>query len=289
MRKTLMLSTRITNSIMPGAIQENSKRRFTMYRVPHVNFASYKFTEEQAKRKARRFAFSAYRPILIVLIALNTAVVPATAALAAYLNSRGNWVDHISRFWGRLNLALSGVSMFVSGNEFIDENQPYIVMANHESYYDVFALIGYLPLPLKWVMKMELRKIPIFGIACEKVGHIYVDRGNSEKARKSLKAAGEKIQAGFSVVIFPEGTRSPDGRLLRFKKGGFVMALEAGVPILPVTVVGGRKILPNKSLRILPGDMKLIIHKPIPVDEYTYETREKIVERVRKAIEKDME
>jgi 1-acyl-sn-glycerol-3-phosphate acyltransferase len=289
MRKTLMLSTRITNSIMPGAIQENSKRRFTMYRVPHVNFASYKFTEEQAKRKARRFAFSAYRPILIVLIALNTAVVPATTALAAYLNSRGNWVDHISRFWGRLNLALSGVSMFVSGNEFIDENQPYIVMANHESYYDVFALIGYLPLSLKWVMKTELRRIPIFGIACEKVGHIYVDRGNSEKARKSLKAAGEKIQAGFSVVIFPEGTRSPDGRLLRFKKGGFVMALEAGVPILPVTVVGGRKILPNKSLRILPGDMKLIIHKPIPVDEYTYETREKIVERVRKAIEKDME
>lgn len=260
-----------------------------MCSIPHINFASYKFTAEQAKKKARRFAFSAYRPVLIVLIALNTTVVPATAALAAYLNSQGNWVDHISRFWGRLNLALSRVSMSVSGDEFIDENQPYIVMANHQSYYDVFALIGYLPLPLKWVMKMELKKIPIFGFACETVGHIYVDRGNSDKARKSLKAAGEKIRAGSSVVIFPEGTRSPDGKLLRFKKGGFVMALEAGVPILPVTVVGGRKILPNKSLRILPGDMKLIIHKPIPVDEYTYETREILVERVRKAIEKDME
>jgi 1-acyl-sn-glycerol-3-phosphate acyltransferase len=260
-----------------------------MYSVPHINFASYKITVEQAKKKVNDFAFSAYRPVLIVLIALNTAVASTMAAVAAYLNSRGNGADHISRFWAKLNLNLSGVSMSVNGDEFIDENQPYIVMANHESYYDVLALIGYLPLPLKWVMKMELRKIPIFGFACETVGHIYVDRGNSEKARKSLKAAGKKIRAGSSVVIFPEGTRSLDGKLLRFKKGGFVMALEAGVPILPVTVVGGRKILPNKSLRILPGDMKLIIHKPIPVDEYIYETREKLVERVRKAIEKDME
>ena len=284
-----MSSSRITNSIMTGAIQENSKRRIVMCSIPRINFASYKFTGEQAKKKVCDFAFSAYRPVLFVLIALNTAVASTMAAVAAYLNSRGNGADHISRFWGKLNLALSGVSMSVSGDEFIDKNQPYIVMANHQSYYDVFALIGYLPLPLKWVMKMELRKIPIFGFACETVGHIYVDRGNSDKARKSLKAAGEKIRAGSSVVFFPEGTRSPYGKLQSFKKGGFVIALEAGVPILPVTVVGGRKILSKKSLRILPGDMKLIIHKPIPVDEYTYETREKLVERVRKAIEKDME
>ena len=162
-------------------------------------------------------------------------------------------------------------------------------MANHQSHYDVLALIGYLPLPLKWVMKMELRKVPIFGIACEKVGHIYIDRGNSEKAQKSLKAAVEKIQAGSSVVFFPEGTRSSDGKLHSFKKGGFVMALEAQVPILPVTVVGGRKVLPKTSLRILPGNMKIIMHKPIPVNEYTYETREKLIEQVRKVIEKDLE
>ncbi|MCD6396003.1 MAG: 1-acyl-sn-glycerol-3-phosphate acyltransferase [Spirochaetaceae bacterium] len=260
-----------------------------MYRIPHINFISYKFTAEQARKKANDFVFSAYRPVLIVLIALNSAVVPIMAAFAAYINSQGNRADHISRFWGRMNLALSGVSLSVSGDEFIDENQPYIVMANHQSHYDVFALIGYLPLPLKWVMKMELRKIPIFGICCEKVGHIYIDRGNSEKARKSLKAAGEKIRAGSSVVFFPEGTRSPDGNLQRFKKGGFVMALEAGVPILPVTVVGGRKILPKGSLRILPGNMKIIIHEPIPVNEYAYETKEKLIERVRRTIEKDME
>jgi len=260
-----------------------------MYRMPHINFPSYDLTGEQIREIVTRAVFYLYRPVLIVLIGLNSAVVPTMVAFAAYFNSKSNWADRISKFWGRLNLALSGVPISVSGNEFIDENQPYIVMANHQSHYDVFALIGYLPLPLKWVMKMELRKIPIFGIACEKVGHIYIDRGNSEKARKSLKAAGEKIRAGSSVVFFPEGTRSPDGKLQPFKKGGFVMALEAKVPILPVTVVGGRKILPKKSLRILPGNMKIIIHDPIPVTEYTYETKEKLIEQVRRVIEKDME
>jgi len=257
--------------------------------MPYINFASYKFTEEQARKKASDFAFCAYRPVLIVLIALNTAVAATTAMIAAYFDPRGGGVDSISAFWARLNLALSGVPISMSGDELIDKDQPYIVMANHQSYYDVLALIGYLPLQLKWVMKMELRKIPIFGFACEKVGHIYIDRGNSERSQESLKAAGEKIRAGSSVVFFPEGTRSPNGRLQPFKKGGFVMALEAKVPILPVTVVGGRKILPRKSLRILPGSMKIIIHDPIPVTEYTYETKERLIKRVREVIGKDLE
>ena len=260
-----------------------------MYRMPRINFPSYDFTREQIRERITRSVFYIYRPVLFVLIALNTAVAATTAMLAAYFDPQGGGVDSVSAFWARLNLALSGVPVSISGDERIDKDQPYIVMANHQSYYDVFALIGYLPLSLKWVMKMELREIPIFGIACEKVGHIYIDRGDSEKARKSLKAAGEKIRAGSSVVFFPEGTRSPDGKLQRFKKGGFVMALEAKVPILPVTVVGGRKILPKKSLRILPGNMKIIMHEPIPVDEYTYETREKLIEQVRRVIEKDME
>ncbi|MEA3471091.1 MAG: lysophospholipid acyltransferase family protein [Thermodesulfobacteriota bacterium] len=252
-----------------------------MYHMPHINFPSYDFKGEQVREKVTRSVFYLYRPVLVVLFAVDTAAAATMAMLAAYLDSQGKGVDYISRFWAKLNLKLSGVSMSVCGDEFIDENQPYIVMANHQSQYDVLALIGYLPLPLKWVMKIELRKIPIFGIACEKVGHIYIDRGNSKKAQKSLKAAGEKIRAGSSVVFFPEGTRSPDGKLQPFKKGGFVMALEAKVPILPVTVVGGRKILPKKSLRILPGNMKIIMHEPIPVNEYTYETKERLIEQVR--------
>ena len=260
-----------------------------MYRIPHIDFASYKFTGEEAKKKASDFVFSAYRPVLIALIALDTAVASTMCVLAAYFDPRGSGVDFISACWAKFNLALSGVPISISGDELIDKDQPYIVMSNHQSYYDVFALIGYLPLRLKWVMKMELSKIPIFGSACEKVGHIYIDRGNSERSQKSLKAASEKIRAGSSVVFFPEGTRSTDGKLQPFKKGGFVMALEAKVPILPITVVGGRKILPKKSLRIMPGSMKIIIHAPIPVTKYTYETKEILIKRVREVIEKDLE
>jgi len=257
--------------------------------VPYINFAAYKFSSEQARKKASDFAFCAYRPVLIVMIALDTVVASAMCVLTAYFDPRGAGVDSISAVWARINLALSRVPISISGDELIEKDQPYIVMVNHQSYYDVLALIGYLPLRLKWVMKMELRKIPIFGVACEKVGHIYIDRGNSERAQKSLKMASEKIRAGSSVVFFPEGTRSTDGKLQPFKKGGFVMALEAKVPILPVTVVGGRKILPKKSLRILPGKMKIIIHAPIPVTEYSYETKEALIVRVKEAIGQGIE
>ncbi|MCK4535110.1 MAG: hypothetical protein KAT81_06210, partial [Syntrophobacterales bacterium] len=103
-----------------------------MYRIPHIDFASYKFTGEQARKKANDFVFSAYRPVLIVLIALNTTVAATTAMLAAYFDPRGGGVDSISAFWARLNLALSGVPVSMSGDELIDKDQPYIVMANHQ-------------------------------------------------------------------------------------------------------------------------------------------------------------
>ncbi len=258
-----------------------------MYQMPHISFSSYKLKGEQIRERATVFAFSVYRPVLVALVALDTFACAIAAILCTYFDSQ-NRGHSVARFWSRLNLALSGVSASMIGEDRIDQNQPYIVMANHQSHYDVFALMGLLPLQLRWIIKMELRKIPLFGIACEKVGYIFIDRGNHEKAQKSLEAAGEKIRAGSSVIFFPEGTRSANGKLLPFKKGGFVIALEAKVPILPVTVVGGKEILPKGSLRILPGDMKVIIHDPISVDGYTYETKERLMERVREALEKDL-
>jgi len=258
-----------------------------MYQMPRISFSSYKFRGDQIRERAINLFFPVYRPVLFALFTLDTFACAIAAMLCTYFDSQ-NRGHSVAQFWCRLNLALSGVSASMSGENHIDRDQPYIVMANHQSHYDVFALMGLLPLQLRWIIKMELRKIPIFGIACEKVGYIFIDRGNHEKAQKSLEAAGEKIRAGSSVIFFPEGTRSADGKLQTFKKGGFVIALEAQVPILPVTVVGGKEILPKGSLRILPGGMKVIIHEPIPVDGYTYETKEQLMERVREAIEVDL-
>jgi 1-acyl-sn-glycerol-3-phosphate acyltransferase len=230
-----------------------------------------------------------YRPLLLIIFTLTTLILGFAAFIVCYFDPGGNKAYKIGRFWAWLNLVASGVLVSVEGKEHIDKNQPCILMSNHESHYDVWALIAYIPIQLRWVMKIELRKIPVFGFCCERMGQIYIDRSDPKKSHESLKVAGEKIRNGASVVFFPEGTRSPDGKLLPFKKGGFVIALEANVPILPVTVIGGRKILPKKSIWILPGRMTLKIHEPIPVDGYSYETKEGLIEKVRGVIEKDME
>ncbi len=265
----------------------NLVRKFAMYQMPHISFSFYKFRGEQVWERATNLAFALYRPIFIGLFMLNTFLCAIAAIVCTTFFSQ-NLGHAIARFWSRLNLALSGVSASIMGEENIQPNQPYIVMANHQSHYDVFALMWIIPLQIRWIIKMELRKIPFFGFACERVGYIFIDRGDHAKARESLKAAGERIGGGASVIFFPEGTRSADGRLRPFKKGGFVIALEAQVPILPVTVLGGKEILPKGTLRILPGDMKIIIHEPIPVDGYTYETKEQLMERVKETIEKDL-
>jgi 1-acyl-sn-glycerol-3-phosphate acyltransferase len=235
-----------------------------------------------------RTFFFFYRPIVVLLFLIDTAILGTSVIVLSYLDRRGNICHYFGKFWGRLNLFLTGVSVSVSGREHIRKGQPYIIMSNHQSALDILALYGYLPLQFRWVMKIELRKYPIFGLGCERIGHIYIDRGDSEKAHESLKVAGQKIRNGASVLFFPEGTRSRDGKLLPFKKGGFVIALEAGVPILPVTISGSLPLLPKKSLKIIPGHMEMRFHEPIPMDGYTYETKEKLMEKVRNVIGGDL-
>ena len=259
-----------------------------MYQIPRISFSFYKFKGEQVRERATNLAFALYRPIFLVLFVLNTFMC-AVAAIVCTTFLPHNYGHAVARFWSRLTLALSGVSASMIGEEKIQPNQSYIVMANHQSHYDVFTLMWLIPLQIRWIIKMELRKIPFFGFACERVGYIFIDRGDNAKARESLKTAGERIRGGASVIFFPEGTRSVDGTLRNFKKGGFVIALEAQVPILPVTVLGGKEILPKGTLRILPGHMKVIVHDPIPVDGYTYETKGQLMERVRGSMEKGLE
>jgi len=226
-----------------------------------------------------------YRPVFYVLVVVDTTILGILTIALSFFDPTGNTVHYIGVFWSRLNLFLSGVGVKVHGKENIKKNQPYIVMMNHQSYYDVWAVIGYIPLQLRWVMKMELRKVPIFGLGCERMGHIYIDRGDSQQAHESLKVAVEKIRNGASVVFFPEGTRSIDGNMLPFKKGGFVIAVESKVPVLPITGIGSRPILPKGSLAIRPGTIHLYIHPPIEVTAYTQQNKEALMQRVRDVIQ----
>ena len=146
--------------------------------------------------------------------------------------------------------------------------QPVIFMSNHESQLDPPYFIAALPLPAVYIAKQELKLVPFIGWACWAAGVIFIDRRDRERARRSIDAACQQIRGGKSVVIFPEGTRTPDGSLLPFKKGGFALALDAGVPIIPLAIVGSRGILPKGSVRLRPGRFRILVGDPVTPGDF---------------------
>lgn len=137
-------------------------------------------------------------------------------------------------------------------------------MPNHVSHFDVFALLGYLNIQFRWTAKKELFSIPLLGLAMRRAGYILIDRSRHDRAMASMREAADKIGKGTSIVIFPEGTRSCDGSLQHpLKKGGFHLAIDSGVPIVPVTIIGSRDVLPKHGKRVKPGTIILNIGKPV--------------------------
>lgn len=178
-----------------------------------------------------------------------------------------------SRWWGRLVAWCGGIKVKVEGGESLQKGEPYIFAANHQSQVDIPVLAGFLREDFCWMAKKELFQIPIFGRAMLATGFIPVDRGHGRKAMQSLIEAAESVAAGSSVIIFPEGTRSKDGQLQEFKSGAMVLAIKAGVPLVPVAVIGTHKILPKGKLLVQPGEV--IIRVGEPIDTKLYGTKEK--------------
>ena len=187
--------------------------------------------------------------------------------------------------WSRLNSRMTPMFVSVQGRENIDPEQSYVIASNHQSHYDVFVLYGWLGVDFKWVMKQELRKITALGVACEKLGHIFIDRSNKQAALDSLNEAKKKITGGTSVLFFPEGTRSETEEMGEFKKGAFRMALDLETPILPITILGTGKVLPPHTTNLLPGRATLIIHPPISIEGYDLEDIEKLMDVTRAVIQ----
>lgn len=183
---------------------------------------------------------------------------------------------HVAANWGKIIAWLTPMFVTVEGTENLDTGRTYVVVSNHQSQYDIFLVYGWLNLDLKWVMKSEIRKIPGVGIGCEKAGHIFVERGNPEQTRKAVSEALDRVRDGVGILFFAEGSRSINGKLRPFKKGAFRLATSQGLPILPVTIVGTRDIQRPKSMMIIPGKARLVIHPAIEVkgDDDPREIRE---------------
>ena len=228
--------------------------------------------------------YQLYKWLIVVPVLLISTLILGTLIIILCFIGMANMASRvIARLWARLNSTIMFMRVEVEGQEHLQPGQSYILAANHLSLVDIYLLYGYTNLDLKWVMKQELRKIPILGLACELMGHIYVDRSNSNAAVTSIESARERIRDGMCVVFFPEGTRSRTSELRPFKKGAFRMAVDLGIPVIPVSIHHTDDILPSDTLDWRPGDTKLIFHAPIAVDKnsdannLTRQTRQIIV------------
>ena len=211
-----------------------------------------------------------YQPYKYLVFAPVVGVVTAVqASLAVFLSlvTSPRTASRLSAVpWARILAYSAPMRVSVEGRENIDPQQSYVLVSNHQSQFDIFLLYGWLGVDFKWVMKQELRTVPGIGMSCDRLGHIFIDRSDHAAAMASLEEAKKKISDGTSVMFFPEGTRSRDGKLMRFKKGAFRMAIDLGLPILPLTVTGTRDVLPAGTSDLMPGSARLIIHTPIPVE-----------------------
>ncbi|MDZ7683975.1 MAG: lysophospholipid acyltransferase family protein [Gammaproteobacteria bacterium] len=231
----------------------------------------------------------AYRWLVIApFLALSTTVFAILVIIVSAFGYPSLASRLFGRLWARVNAAVSLISIEVEGTEHIDPNTSYVIAANHQSLVDIYVLYGYLPVDFKWVMKQELRSVPMLGAACDMIGHIYIDRSNTEAALKSIKNARSRISRGTSVVFFPEGTRSRDGRLKTFKRGAFRLAIDLGIPILPVIIHDTRHVLPSDSTELVPGHVRLEIGDPISTEGLTSDDAHELSDRTRRAIARSL-
>ena len=231
------------------------------------------------------FLYQPYKYLVVAPVLVLATAFFATLALVLSLFTSSREASRLAGVrWARVMAWVTPMRVEVEGRENIDPHQSYVLVSNHQSQYDIFMLYGWLGVDFKWVMKQELRKVPGIGVACERLGHIFIDRSNHAAAIATLEAARTKIIDGMSVIFFPEGTRSTDGRLLRFKRGAFRMAVDLGLPILPLTVTGTRDVLPANTSDLMPGSARLIIHEPISIEGVTVEGCQELSDRVREVI-----
>ena len=224
--------------------------------------------------------------LLNAFIAVHTIVMSIYGIILSFFDKGGGRLVHFycASPWSKAILWICGVKVRINGLENVKKGIPSIYMVNHQSIFDIFTLLACLPVDFKFVLKQELMKLPFFGPAMKRAGYISIDRENPRKAVKSMNEAAERIRNGASVLIFPEGTRSKDGRLQSFKPGGFHVALKSGSDIVPVAIIDSHLIVPKGSLRIKKGTIIMNIGKSIPTRDFTRKEMNQLMDRVRDAL-----
>jgi 1-acyl-sn-glycerol-3-phosphate acyltransferase len=221
-------------------------------------------------------------------VGLSTAVLGVPCILLGFVDRSGRASNWMIRQWARLLLRLAGIRVHILGAERVPAGA-VVFAANHASALDIPVLFAALPHEFRIIYKRSLGLIPIMGWSLWAGRHVAIDRANPFKARRSLAAAAERIRGGTSVVAFPEGTRATGGELLPFKRGSFLLAIQAGAPLVPVTLVGVKRRIPRGLSSLTPGEVTIRIHEPIETAARDPETAAQLAEEVRATVVRGLE
>ena len=201
--------------------------------------------------------------IFCPVIVVSTIITAIVTVIGSALGHGRWWGYYPEVIWARIFCRMAFVSVEVKGRENIDPDTSYVFVANHQGAYDIFSLFGYLGRNFRWMMKESLRKIPFVGWACKAAGQIFVDNSSVSSTRRTMQEAEKQLRGGMSLTVFPEGARTWDGNMRRFKKGAYMLAVEFNLPVVPVTIDGAFDVLPRFKFLPRPGHIKITIHRPI--------------------------
>ncbi len=186
--------------------------------------------------------------------------------------------------WSKLVIWLSGVQVIVQGLEHLDQANSQVLASNHQGSFDIWAFSAYLPVQFRWVVKKELFRIPALGGAMRAAGYIAIDRFHPRQAMRDIKQGRRRLEQGRSLLIFPEGTRSLDGKVGDFKAGAFLLALQSKVPVVPISIQGSYRIMPKDSIWLSPRTIRITVHPPIPTQGLNRQEQKSLPEKVRQII-----
>lgn len=216
-------------------------------------------------------------PLLMVLT-----VFTAVFTVCTVFWKNAEFVHKVQQFWSRSFFWLMFLPVSVDGKEHIVPGQSYVFVANHQSMFDVWLVYGWLPVIFKWLMKAELRKVPFVGTGCKAAGHIFIDRRNTKAALESLKEVEKQLVNGVCTVIFPEGTRSLNGEVGRFKRGAFQITWDLGLPVIPLSLDGCYEVLPKGKPFVYRAPVHMHIGEPIDLKQFS--DPNEAIEAVRNAV-----
>ncbi len=218
-------------------------------------------------------------------LVLSTLFFSVVAVVGGLARAPREWFDWVHRNWSRSLLLVAGVRVEVEGLEHARRDRAQVLMANHQSIFDVWALMAALPVSLRFVAKGELARVPLFASACRAAGHVFIDRGRAFQATAAIRVAGERMRReGLTLVMFPEGTRSPDGSLGPFRRGTFALAIDLGAPLIPAAVVGGGAVSPPGRRSVHPGTIHVRLGEPLSMEGLELADRKDLLDRTRAAI-----